>query len=92
MTLKKRDFLLEVYGNFEINIFLTRSVWKFRNQDFSTQVPFGQTNVQNITKTMNISKTNMKNVNEHVNVRMLWTGEDTYFLVLRGSISTLSWG
>ena len=37
MTLKKHDFWQEVYGNFEIRIYLTRSVWKFRNQDLSTK-------------------------------------------------------
>ena len=60
MSLKKRDFLPEVYGNFEINILLTRSVWKFRNQDLPTknviyslpQAPFGKINVQKNMKLM----------------------------------------
>ena len=60
---EKKLFLPEVYGNFEINILLTRSVWKFRNQDLPTknviyslpQAPFGKINVQKNMKNMRFS-------------------------------------
>ena len=69
MEISKSRFVWpEVYGNFEIKIYLTRSVWKFTKKRKTTkdvidslpQAPFHKQNVQHIKGNMRISKKTWK--------------------------------